>query len=440
MDLILTFPGLLGLAVHILAFLYFSRMPPLHALSLPCVAVLTSFLYFYLMPVIVVMAGNNFLLGMELTSLEDAHWVTLLYVLGVTFACAVYQKRLRVIPLIADEKPLPLNRCVFLGLWGLSLVSILALFMLGQLNLTREDDLQVTTTDTPLAFLHLGLSIAVPMTVIYLVRDNFGIKSAAVLTAVLYVFSVAGFRFRIFILLAAVAIAFLVVRRIRIRVPRVLAGAVAGVGLMNLMGMVRQYGRGFQFDGLDSLSLPDLLNGFAGESGVVYITQYAASKPLEWIWLDPWLITIARLVPSFMWRDKPTADYLMRYATYFYDRDAANSAGLAAPQQVEMLYQFGLAGVFAIAFIYFTLIIRLQSAMGRLGRDARIAGLALIPPFFGYYMQSRGYFYQMFLEAIFMFVPPFLVHLGMTGRRGVLAGWFRRVPAVQKQQAAGPYR
>jgi hypothetical protein len=422
MDLILTFPGILGLTVHVLAFLYFARVPPLRALSLPCVAVLTSFLYFYFMPVLVVMAGNNFLLGMELTSLEEAHWVTLLYVLGVTLACIVNQKRLRVIPLIAGEKPLPLNRYVFLGLWALFLVSILVLFMLGQLNLARDDDLQVVFTDTPLAFLNLGFSIAVPMTVIYLVRDNFGIRSVAVLTAILYVFSVAGFRFRMFILLAAVTIAFLVARRIRIRVPLVLAGAVVGVGLMNLMGILRRYGRGFEFDGIGSLSLADILTGFAGESGIVYIIQYAASNPPDWIWFDPWLISIARLVPSFIWPNKPTADYLMRVATYFHDRDAAMSAGLAAPQQVEMLYQFGLAGVFVIAFVYFTLISRLQSAMGRLGRDARIAGLAIIPPFFGYYMQSRGYFYQMFLEAIFMFGPPFLVHFGMTGRRGVLAG------------------
>jgi hypothetical protein len=426
MDLILSFPGILGLAVHVLAFLYFAQLLPLRALSLPCFAVLTSFLYFYFMPVIVVMAGNNFVFGTELTSLEDAHWVTLLYVLGVILACAMSKKRLRVIPLVADEKPLPFNRYVFLGLWAVFLASMATLAWLGQLNLMRDDDVQIMFTDTPLAFLNLGFSIALSMTVICLVRDNFGIRSVAVLTTVLYIFSVAGFRFRIFILLASTAIAFMVVRKIRIRVPLVLAGAVVGIGLMNLIGMVRQYGRGFQFDRLESLSVADVLTGFAGESGIVYVTQYAASTPPDWIWFDPWLVSIARLVPSFIWPDKPTADYLRLFATHFYDRDVAMSSGLAAPQQVEMLYQFGWAGVFGIAFLYFVLISRLQSAIGRLSCDARIAGLAIIPPFFGYYMQSRGYFYQMFLEAIFTFTPPFLVHLGMTGRHRGFAGWFRR--------------
>ncbi len=428
MDLILTLPGLLGLLTHILVFFYFSKALPLAALSLPCVAVLTSFLYFYFMPVVVVETGNNYLFGMELKSLEETHWVTLLYVLGVALACLLSQNRLRIVQLTQDKIQIPLNRFVIVWLWSMFLSSIVVLFLLGELNLTRNTEYQFMSTGTPLAFINLGLSIAQPMALIYLVRDNFGLRSLGVLTGILYVFSVAGFRFRVLILLCAVVIAFLIVRRIRIRVSLVLTGAIVGVALMNVMGMVRHYGAGFQFDEVGSLSVAETLTSFGGESGIVYVMQYAASNPPEWIWFEPYVISVVRLVPSFIWPDKPTASYLSLFASYFFDQNAALSAGLAAPQQVEMLYQFGWIGVFALAFVYFTLISRLQSAVARIAYDARIAGLSLIPPFFGYYMQSRGYFYQMFLEAIFTFLPPFLVHIGMAPRLSGSANVFRRAP------------
>jgi hypothetical protein len=431
MDLIFTFSGILGFVIHFLIFLHFAKVSPLGAISLPCAAVLTSFLYFYFMPVVLVMTGRNYLLGMELTSLEDTHWVTLLYVLGMATACGLNQRKLHVISLNADEIDMPLNRVVFFGLWALSLSSILALFLFGQLSLAGDIEYKLLTTDTPIAFLNLGLSLAEPITLIYLIRDNFGFKSLGVLTGVLYVFSVAGFRYRVLILLCAVGIAFLIVRRIRVRISMVIAGAITGVYLMNLMGMARRYGTGFQSVDLGSLSMTEILTGFGGESGIVYVTQYAASNPPEWIWFEPYIISVVRLVPSFIWPDKPTASYLTLWSSYFFDQNAARGFGLAAPQQVEMLYQFGQAGVFVLAFIYFTLINRLQYAMARVSHDARIAGLSLIPPFFGYFMQSRGYFYQIFLDAVFTFAPVFLVHIGMTRRhgssvRGVRRAWTTR--------------
>jgi hypothetical protein len=305
--------------------------------------------------------------------------------------------------------------------------------LLGYINVAHDVDAQFLTTDTPLAFLNLGLSLAEPVTLIYLIRNNFGLKSLGALTAVLYVFGVAGFRFRVLILLCAVMITFLVVRRIRIRVSMVLVGAMVGVCLMNLMGMARRYGGGFQFDGLGSLSWAEILTGFGGESGIVYVTQFAATSSNEWIWFDPYVISIVRLVPSFIWHDKPTASYLALPASYFFDQRAALGAGLAAPQQVEMLYQFGWAGVFVLAFVYYTLISRMQCAMARLGHDARIAGLSLIPPFFGYYMQSRGYFYQIFLEAIFTFAPVFLVHVGTARQHSTFARGFRHASITRQQ-------
>jgi hypothetical protein len=409
MDLILTIPGIFGLILDVVVFVYFARALPLGALSLPCVSVLTSFLYFYVMPVTSVMAGVASLFGMPLNSLEETHWLSILYVLGVALACGLNAKRLGAGPVSYDEPAMPLNRILLVGLWSLFLLSILALFVLGELNLTRSDDYQFASESASLGFLNLGLTIAQPLTIIYLIRNNFGPKSLTLLAAILYAFSVAGFRFRILILLCAVVIAFALVRKIKIRMGAVLAGALVGMALMNLMGIARHYGEGLDFDQFGSLSIGEALSQFGGEIGIVYVTQHAAANPPDWVWFAPQIVAVTRFIPSFIWPDKPTAAYLAFFSSGFPQERAALASGMAAPQQVEMIYQFGWFGVPLLAFIYFWILTRLNSSVARLGREARIAGLSLIPPFFGYYMQSRGYFFQMSAEAVFTFSPVFIL-------------------------------
>src|ERR1700683_5340419 len=116
MELIFTLSGIVGSIVHVLVFIYFASALPLGPLSLPCIAVLTSFLYFYFMPVTAVMAGNNYLFGMQLNSLDATHWIAALYVLGIALACGLNEKRLRILPSPADETPARLNRFIFFGL------------------------------------------------------------------------------------------------------------------------------------------------------------------------------------------------------------------------------------------------------------------------------------------------------------------------------------
>jgi hypothetical protein len=51
-----------------------------------------------------------------------------------------------------------------------------------------------------------------------------------------------------------------------------------------------------------------------------------------------------------------------------------------------------------------------------------------VPAFFGFYMQTRGYFAQVFADALFIFVPLFLIHVWerppivLVGRRASNSG------------------
>jgi len=91
----------------------------------------------------------------------------------------------------------------------------------------------------------------------------------------------------------------------------------------------------------------------------------------------------------------------------------AEYAGIAAPQHVEILVQMGWWGLFPLAFLYFSLAGWLVKSLAHRGYEARLAGCATVPPFFGYYMQTRGYFFATLADGLFMFVPLFLLNLNM---------------------------
>ena len=159
------------------------------------------------------------------------------------------------------------------------------------------------------------------------------------------------------------------------------------------------------------MSWQDIIADFGGEVGPVFTLASFTAKPLpDLILFDPWIIAIARLVPSALWPEKPTADYLLHINSAF-TVDGIENAGVAATQHLEMLAQFGWLGLPFLAFLYFTIAIFLVSRLNRLGREARIAGCALVPAFFGFFMQQRGYFFMTLSEGLFVFGPLFIVHL-----------------------------
>ena len=138
--------------------------------------------------------------------------------------------------------------------------------------------------------------------------------------------------------------------------------------------------------------------------------NYTAENTLpEYITYEPWLVGIARLIPSFIWSDKPSAEYLRNFIAGTTVANA-DQAGVAAPQHVEMLYQFGWFGLPVLAFIYYGLACLLVGKLLKTSRETRIAGCALVPAYFGFYMQTRGYFFQVLADGLFMFGPFFLIN------------------------------
>jgi hypothetical protein len=411
MELMLTPSGLLTLAMLVGMFLYFSETLTLGAVSLPCITALTSGIYFYIMPSLSMAGGNYEFFGMFLTSLEWPHFAVLLYMTGVAAACYVFRRYLFADPSVPQGRERQLNLVVLLLLWAVALSGAATLVALGKVNMFADETFSFSESRN-LLFLNMSFSMMLPLTLMVLVRDDFGPRSLALLAVILLVLVQTGFRFRIMILLCAVVSAYALARRIKMRALYVVPGTILALVFVNAFGMSRKYGNGITLSNIQGMSWEEILVGFGGEVGPVYTFASFASNPLpDLIYFDPWIIGIARMVPSDIWPDKPSADYLLKINAAFTVSGIEN-AGVAATQHLEMLAQFGWFGVPFLSYIYFAIAIWLIGQLNKLGRETRIAGSAIIPAFFGFFMQQRGYFFMTFSEGLFMLGPLFLVHWG----------------------------
>lgn len=411
MELIDTSVGFLTLTLLMIVYLMFARALPFGAVSLPCMTALTSIIYFYFMPAIALAGGNNEFFGMYLTSLEWTFYAVFLYNMGAMAAFLIRNKHLARNPAAPQVLERQFNFIILGVLWASVLGILASQVALGHLNLLRAEDYAYAEAPGEFKFINLFYTAMIPLTLVVLIRDNFSARSLLLLCGVLVVFFVVAFRYRIMILLFAVVVSFALIRGIKMRVSYVVIGFICALFIVNFIGQTRQYGRGIDISRVEDMSWSEILKSVGGEIGPIYVISHVASNPLpEPVLLEPWIIGLTRLVPSFLWPDKPTAEYLRHLTSGFLDSNAVQ-AGIAAPQQVEMLLQFGWIGLPILAFLYFYGAIYLIYRLSRLGREARIAGCAIAPAFFGFYMQTRGYFFQILSDGLFMFGPLFLVHL-----------------------------
>jgi len=402
--------SLLSLVPLVAIFAWGQRLPA-GAVSLPCVTALTSLVYFYVMPALALAAGDPGFLGLYITSLENTHLVAALYLAGAGVAFGANRRTLAMDPAMTRDDDGAFASLLFRAMWIVAIAGVAILIATGRLNVLGRADYVVAFNEgnARFAFVAQAYTLMIPLTLLALVRERFSGRSLLILAVVLAVFLQVGFRWRIMVLLAAAGTAYALMSGRRIGMVAVTALVLGAMVAANGIGAIRRYGQGVDLSGVGDLTLERLLSSFGGEFGIVYVLNYAADHPLtDWVWFEPWVVGFARLVPTFLWPDKPVALYL----THFTDgmtSPYANQAGIAAPQHVEMLYQFGWLGVPILAFLYFGLASRFAGVLNGLSRDCRIAGWALVPAFFGFYMQTRGYFFQVLADGLFVFGPVMLL-------------------------------
>lgn len=411
MDLIFTIPGIVSATTLVALLVFHSKHQLLGAASLPAVMCITSLTYFYVMPAASLVQNNGQpvgFFGLFITSIEWMHVCVLMYALGAHAAFLLLEPRFKLYSQ-REKSDVPFDlaalRLMFLLVAAVTLLQIFR----GKLNIGLID-VHSSATDN-LRFLNLFFTSLVSLSVVYAVRQRFSIGSVLIALVTLVIFVQIGFRFRVLLLIAGLVTALFLLRGSQIRLGAMLVACFIAIAVFNVFGSLRSYGSGLDFDRIFESNLGSLAIDFGGEIGPVYVFAYLASiEPPQLSMFEPWVVAVARLVPTFLWESKPTADYLSQLTLGFWSENAA-AAGIAAPQHVEMLLQFGWLGIPFLAFLYFSLVALLVQRIQLLNFECRIAGSALVPAFFGYYMQTRGYFFQILSDGLFLFGPIFLLSI-----------------------------
>lgn len=409
MELIFTLTSVMSLAFILLVLCRLCARSPLGPLSLPGVLLITTFGYFYLIPTVLYEREETTFFGWNLSSLELIHLAATLYVAGAAAALYSFPTVWRANPAIRKlHEPNMVSRN-FWVLLSLAVLGVAVQVISGRLNLLYDIE-RVYFEDTSFAFLNLAFTLLITLTIVTLVRYDFNGRSILMLCAVFFVFLTVGLRFRMVILTFGAFSAFLLVRRRRIGWITVSLGIPVGLAVLNAIGLSRSYFSGLEISTLEGLSFVDLIVLFSGEAGPVFtLDQILNGHTTNFIFFDPWWIAITRLVPSFLWADKPYPEYLRIYASGYPDT-RAEFAGISAPQHAEIFLQFGWPGLVVLSFVYFWIAGYTLRRLRRLGFEGRIAGYAVAPTFFGFYMVQRGYFSQLLVEYLFTFFPLFILY------------------------------
>ncbi len=399
------------LAFIIQMFLYFSRTSEAESISLPCFTILTSVTYFFIIPYVTKSDESINYLGIYLSDMHWMQFAIFLYLAGMAAACRFFGKNLNLNFSERRREERVYNRGILYSFIFIAISGIFYQILTNKLTLISSDYFDFNKEQiNDFAFVNLSFNVLIPISLVILVRRNFDIVSLFLLIMLFWILIQTGFRYRVLILAVSAGTAFFVANNYKVRIIYTVGGGVLGVFLVNLLGMVRRYGEGIDISRLDNVELSSVLTSFSGEAGIAFVMDYTARQPLPpLVTIEPWTVALARLIPSFLWANKPQASYLENIiagATIA----KAELAGAAAPQQVEILFQFGWLGLPVLSFLYFGFAAILLGWINRLGREARIAGFAMVPVYFGYYMQTRGYFSQILSDGLFFFMPLFMIH------------------------------
>lgn len=407
--------GLVAFILMLISFNWAARHCALGALSLPCITLLTGLIYFFLMPLVFIAGEESDFFGLAFDDLMGMHIAVALYAVGAMAAFVIWNGPFRRDPRAPAERQRTVNPILLWSILGIAVAGVFAKAALGILTL-GDTSISASGQADNVNFLQLSDSLLISLTVIFLVRTNFGMKALALLCFTTAVFLIDGFRFRLVILGSASLIAFALTRRISIRTSYVGLGSVVSIMLLNAVGLSRRYGAGLDLEQVRNLNLSTLFGSFGGEVGPVFVLMHLTQHKSPLIGFEPWVIAVTRLIPSFLWSGKPEPTYLSYYWMGFPD-PRAMTGGIAGTQQAEFYLQFGWLGIPILAFLFFSVAACVQHRMRFLSYEGRIAGAAIIPSLFGFYAQQRGYAFQQLCEILFTLVPVFLVHSGISVRK-----------------------
>lgn len=184
--------------------------------------------------------------------------------------------------------------------------------------------------------------------------------------------------------------------------------------LFSVIEIVRVYGSGFDPEKLSSLTIDSVSFLPLGELGppVISAVILETTSAFGTVFFAPFIEGFTRLLPAILVGEKGLPELQVYINTVLLPIDY-EYAGVAPLVLGELYFQFGFIGGI-IGGCFHGLIYRFihNHVFSRYSGQFKVISIGYLSVFFGYYFFSRGYFFQVFSELIFV-----LFFLGICTRK-----------------------
>lgn len=258
------------------------------------------------------------------------------------------------------------------------------------------------------------LIVGVPM-IIYLWRLKriSKIQALSFLFIAFAVFTAAGFRYRLVVAgFAGLGMYYISLQK-RIKVLPVALLAIAFIAYMGVLEVSRSYGRGLNLSKAQSNTFSDnVLLGF-NESAVFMATGLIMERSgvgFDFIGLDPVIQSIVTPIPRFMWKSKPTGNYLINInKSYAFATSSSlnRGNGQAILNYGEYYMSYGWAGVVGFGFLLGLLLGKLNTSALKQIHNPWMLCFYLLNASYAYVIFSRGYMPQQTMLYFFTVYPAY---------------------------------
>lgn len=350
--------------------------------------------------------------------LDSASRATLVLVLGCSVGyllAIVFSRKKRIaprkLPYVIYEKRWPRILLV------MAVSSAVYMYFSGQLRFTYN------ALDNPLERVDVGyilqaLDLAIPAIVILyfidLSRGRVSHETIVILFLVCGLYLVAGARYRLFCLLLGIGSVWLQCNPRKHKIFIMLGVLLLVIPAAGVIGIVRSYRAGLNFDLLGGATFLDMISrGFNEASATVALGAVVEMVPrfMNYVGLDPIWVAISQPIPRILWPDKPVPDYLSVVPMSL--GAGAEFFGLALPFSGELYLMGGYAALFVGAILaFFGLEMLFVRALARGDVPLASAIFLFVPT-----LLSRGYLAQAVTSFAFLVIPVFLIGSKVGSRR-----------------------
>lgn len=398
-----------GLILYILTKNYLSK--DRSDLWSPMTFIALIFTYYTLIPLISIINGETYYLGLNMSrGISYSYLGSCISLYSIYFGFKIFKtnRKIELGDYINTDNALKIG----LFLYGLALVGYVP-FRGFQLNITQADEtISFSETGGFDQYFIQFVSFLVMSVILFIPHLKNNKKSRLFLMSLIsiafVIYIVGGFRFRLVILISALATVYYLYSQKRLKILVWIPIIILFVYFMGIMQNTRNYSKGLDLTKIEGFSKRDiLLSGTEEASGVflfsgVLIKEYSRREKK---YFEPLLNALFMPVPRILFPKKPDADYLRETNTIVLGTTAY---GAAYTNYTESFIAFGWFGIIFnglligfISKIFWINFKRNQNSFGAIILLALYNG-------FSYVLISRGYLAQELTLFFFFILIPAL--------------------------------